>query len=103
VSKALKQGVLRKNVLHSSRRFDRAYKKEYNIYVYGQYQGCLCMKYSELKILLKKSGCFKQNEGTRHEQWFSPITNKIFQVGRHDTEDVKKGILNRILKDAGLK
>jgi len=33
----------------------------------------------------------------------SPITNKIFQVGRHNTQDVKKGTLDRILKDAGLK
>jgi len=61
------------------------------------------MKYSELKKRLKKSGCYKQSEGARHENWFSPITGKIFQVGRHDTEDVKKGILHRIFKDAGLK
>ncbi|MCL2046111.1 MAG: type II toxin-antitoxin system HicA family toxin [Oscillospiraceae bacterium] len=40
---------------------------------------------------------------TRHENWFSPITNKTFQVGRHNNEDVKKGILHRILKDAGIK
>ena len=61
------------------------------------------MKYSELKTLLKKNGCYKQSEGTRHENWYSPMTNKIFQLGRHNTEDVKKGILSRILKDAGLK
>jgi len=63
----------------------------------------LHMKYSELKNILRKNDCFKQSEGTRHENWFSPISKKIFQVGRHNTEDVKKGILNRILKDAGLK
>ena len=61
------------------------------------------MKYSELKILLSKNGCYKQSEGTRHENWYSPITSKLFQVGRHNTEDVKKGTLTRILKDAGLK
>jgi len=61
------------------------------------------MKYSELKNLLKKNGCYKLSEGARHENWFSPITNKVFQVGRHNTEDAKKGILNRILKDSGLK
>ena len=61
------------------------------------------MKYSELKSLLKENGCCKQSEGTRHENWHSPKTNKIFQIGRHNTEDVKKGILNKILKDAGLK
>jgi len=61
------------------------------------------MKYSELKNMLRKNGCFVQSEGAKHENWFSPKTNKIFQVGRHHTEDVKKGILNKILKDAGLK
>ena len=61
------------------------------------------MKYSELKEKLSVNGCYKQSEGAKHENWFSPNTNKIFQVGRHNTEDVKKGILNKILKDAGLK
>jgi len=61
------------------------------------------MKCSELKKMLSRNGCYKQSEGARHENWFSPKTNKIFQVGRHSTEDVKKGTLNRILKDAGLK
>ena len=61
------------------------------------------MKYSELKNILRENGCYKQSEGTRHENWFSPETNKIFQIGRHNTEDVKKGILSKILRDAGLK
>jgi predicted RNA binding protein YcfA (HicA-like mRNA interferase family) len=61
------------------------------------------MKYSELKNMLRENGCYKQSEGTRHENWFSPLTNKIFQIGRHTTKDVKKGILSKILKDAGIK
>ena len=61
------------------------------------------MKFSELKKILNDNGCYKQSEGTRHENWFSPKTNKIFQLGRHNTDDVKKGILDKILKDAGLK
>jgi len=61
------------------------------------------MRVSELKMLLKKDGCYKISEGAKHENWYSPITNKIFQMSRHNTEDVKKGTLNRILKDAGLK
>ena len=61
------------------------------------------MKYSELKKMLKAHHCYKQSEGARHENWYSPATNKIFQVGRHDIQDVKKGTLNKILKDAGLK
>lgn len=61
------------------------------------------MKYSELKSLLKKSGCYKQSEGTNHEIWFSPITNKKFPVGRHNNEDVRTGTYNTILKQAGIK
>jgi len=61
------------------------------------------MKYAELKKKLTQNGCCKISEGTRHENWFSPITQNIFQVGRHNTQDVHKGILNKILKDAGIK
>jgi len=54
-------------------------------------------------MLLRKNGCRKQSEGARHENWYSPITQKVFQVGRHDAQDAKKGTMNRILKDAGVK
>ena len=61
------------------------------------------MKYSELKRLLNKHGCYKIGEGGNHEDWFSPINNKKFIVGRHNSEDVKKGTFNTILKQAGIK
>ena len=53
--------------------------------------------------MLIKSGCYKISEGARHENWFSPKTNKVFQLGRHNREDVKKGLYNKIITDAGLK
>ena len=61
------------------------------------------MKFSELKKVLRKHGCYKLNEGSNHEEWFSPITNKPFQVGRHNSHDVRKGTYNAILKQAGIK
>ena len=61
------------------------------------------MKFSELKRLLKQHGCYKHSEGSGHENWYSPATGKIFQVGRHTTQDVKRGTLGKILKDAGIK
>jgi len=61
------------------------------------------MRYSELKKLLTKEGCYLQREGRNHEIWYSPKTGKTFQVGRHISEEVKTGTLNRILKDAGLR
>jgi len=61
------------------------------------------VKYSELKKKLTKEGCYKTEEDSRHELWFSPKTNKVFPVGRHNSEDVPKGTLNSILKQSGLK
>ena len=61
------------------------------------------MKYSELERILKKHGCRPVKEGARHTHWLSPITGNIFPVGRHKSEDVKNGTLEKILKQAGIK
>lgn len=60
------------------------------------------MTYGELKRQLKKSGCWLLREGGNHEIWFSPITNKQFPVGRHNTEEIPRGTLLSIKKSAGL-
>lgn len=61
------------------------------------------MTYSELKKILKKSGCRIERQGNRHEIWYSPTTDKRFEVGRHKTKEVASGTLKSILQDAGLK
>lgn len=61
------------------------------------------MNYGELKKLLKKNGCYLKREGTRHEIWYSPITNESFPVGRHNKQEVANGTLKSIFKTAGLK
>ncbi len=62
------------------------------------------MKYSELKKLLKKNGCFLHHNGKRHEIWINPKTGKQFPIGRHNSgQEVAKGTLDSILRDAGLK
>lgn len=60
------------------------------------------MKYSELKKILKKYGCFFDHSGGRHEIWYSPITKKNFPIGRHRTEEVAEGTLKMILRQAGI-
>lgn len=60
------------------------------------------MTYGELKRQLKKSGCWLLREGGNHEIWFSPITNKQFPVGQHNTEEIPRGTLLSIKKSAGL-
>ena len=61
------------------------------------------MRYSELKKLLKEANCRLYKEGANHEQWYCPKTGKIFQVGRHSSQEVPNGTLNDVLKKAGLK
>ena len=61
------------------------------------------MKYSEFKKMLKQCGCYKTSEGSKHEEWYSPINGKYFRIGRHNNEDVPSGTYSTILKQAGLK
>ena len=56
----------------------------------------------EFKRELKKAGCYKISEGTNHEWWHSPITGEDFQLGRHDNEELKKGIEMKIRRQAGV-
>lgn len=60
------------------------------------------MKHSELIKLLREANCEMVRQGTRHEVWYSPITDKQFTVARHKYE-VPTGTCNKILKTAGLK
>ena len=60
------------------------------------------MKTQELLKLLKKNGCSVLRNGSRHDIWYSNITDKQFSVPRHKAE-IPIGTLNNILKDAGIK
>ena len=60
------------------------------------------MKTQELIKILRKNGCFVNRNGSRHDIWYSPITEKTFTVPRHKTE-IPIGTLNNILRTAGLK
>lgn len=60
------------------------------------------MKVSELKKLLRASGCKLYREGRNHEIWFSPITGKKFQVPRHDSKEIATGTVNNIKRSAGI-
>ncbi len=60
------------------------------------------MTCAELKRLLKKYGCYFKSHGGRHDNWYSPKTNRIFQVPRHDSQEMKNGTVKGIKKDAGI-
>ena len=61
------------------------------------------MKYSELEKKLKKAGCNEAGEMGGHPLWYSPVTDKYFKMSHHKNQEVTKGTLNSILKDAGIK
>lgn len=60
------------------------------------------MKYSELERKLKKHGCYWVYDGKKHPIWYSPISQKEFQLSHHKSEEVKIGTLKSIMKDAGV-
>ena len=62
------------------------------------------MKYTELEKKLRKAGCFDTGaQANGHPLWFSPVTGKYFKMSNHGSQEVPKGTLNGIKKDAGLK
>lgn len=60
------------------------------------------MKVSEMKKLLKQIGCRKIRDGGNHEIWYSPITNRKFQVPRHQSQELPTGTEKQIRKESGL-
>ena len=60
------------------------------------------MKTQELIKLLRRNGCFIKRNESRHDIWYSEVSQKEFTVPRHKAE-IPVGTLNNILKAAGLK
>lgn len=61
------------------------------------------MKYNELHRLLRKIGCYETGEQRAgHPYWYSPITKLYFTTSNHGKEEVPRGTLNNIKKQAGL-
>ena len=61
------------------------------------------MKYSELEKKLNMENCRWVRNGKRHPIWYSPITDKYFEMSYHHSEEVKQGTLKSILKTSGIK
>jgi len=61
------------------------------------------MKYSELERHLKNQGCYCVENGANHPIWYSPITNKIFPLSYHKSQEIRYGTLRGICKKAGVK
>ena len=62
------------------------------------------MKYSELAKLLRKNGCYDTGEQANgHPLWYSPVSGRTFRLSNYWAQEVARGTLNQIMRDAGLK
>lgn len=61
------------------------------------------MKYSELFKLLKKDGWFEVRQKGSHIIMKHPTKTEQLTVPNHSGKEVKKGLLNAILKQANVK
>jgi predicted RNA binding protein YcfA (HicA-like mRNA interferase family) len=60
------------------------------------------MKFSELYKILEKDGWYIERT-KKHHIYMHPKKSGRIPVGKHSSEEVKTGMLNGILKLAGLK
>jgi mRNA interferase HicA len=62
------------------------------------------MKFSELHRKLQKAGWYIERHGNKHDIWGHPDKpGVLIPVGRHGSQEVKKGTYESIMKAAGLK
>ena len=59
------------------------------------------MTNAEFVRLLKKEGFKFDHHGTRHDYYSKG--DRLVMVGRHQSEEISTGTLNKMLKNAGLK
>lgn len=60
------------------------------------------MKTKDFIKQLIEAGCELVRNGSRHDIWYSPITDKKFQVPRHGSKEIPSGTESKIRKDSGV-
>jgi predicted RNA binding protein YcfA (HicA-like mRNA interferase family) len=61
------------------------------------------LKFKELVKLLEKDGWFQVRQKGSHKQYHHPIKNGTVTIAGKPNDDIAKGTLNNILKQAQLK
>ena len=78
-------------------------EKNNHLYIFAKCKlNLMTMKITELKKILKASGCHFVVEGKNHEWWWSPITGRRFQLPRHSTADVGKTLMGYVREQSGV-
>lgn len=60
------------------------------------------MKFSEFYRLIEQHG-WTVNKGTKHYKYVHPDYDYFIPVGRHPSQEVPRGILEKMMRQAGLK
>jgi len=61
------------------------------------------MKVSEFVRQLKKQGVKLEEHGRKHDKYVNPVNGKSARLPRHQSQEIKTGTREQILKDLGLK
>jgi predicted RNA binding protein YcfA (HicA-like mRNA interferase family) len=61
------------------------------------------MKVSEFVRQLKKQGINFEEHGKKHDKYVNPETGQSARIPRHQSQEIRTGTREQILKDLGLK
>jgi len=61
------------------------------------------MTIAEFIRSLQKQGIRLRSHGSRHDVYWNPKTGDFVQIPRHQSQEIKKGTMEKIIKDLGLK
>lgn len=61
------------------------------------------MTIAEFIRSIKKQGIKFKEQGARHDIYYNPATGDEAEIPRHQSQELKTGTKERILKDLGLK
>jgi predicted RNA binding protein YcfA (HicA-like mRNA interferase family) len=75
----------------------------YNLIFYFYISGNAIMKVREVIKLMEKDGWYLARTKSSHRQYKHPYKKGLVTISGHLNEDIAKGTLNSILKQAGLK
>ena len=60
------------------------------------------MKWSELRRKAERNGWYLVRNGSNHDIYAHEEKDFRIQIGRHDSEEVKKGLLRKLTKQIGI-
>ncbi len=59
------------------------------------------MKWSELRKKAETAGWRLHRKGAKHDIYMHPVKEYLIQIERHGSQEVKKGLYNKLKKQIG--